>query len=134
MELEFRKATLDDYLRIMFKLRRWDISFVSDYLITSDFNAGRLYVVGSKHVPFATISLVPEPDWGYTAMKRLVVFKPGQGIGRFAIQSAQLEVKGKIGATPWDDNNCMCHLLESEGFRMEYKFMEKWCFYSKERE
>lgn len=28
--------------------------------------------------------------------------------------------------------NAVRHILEAEGFKMEYKFMGNWCFYSKE--
>ena len=73
---------------------------------------------------------------GYVALKRLCILNKknrGKGIARFAIHSIMQSMHGcKVGCTPWEDNTAMRKILEDEGFRLEYKFDEKWCFYSKE--
>jgi RimJ/RimL family protein N-acetyltransferase len=84
----------------------------------------------------ATLSLVYDAQWEYVAIKRLCVLNKknhGKGIARFAIHEILRHLHNcKVCATPWEDNTAVRHILEAEGFKLEYKFMEYWCFYSKE--
>ena len=134
--MELRKASGMDWVRVFNAMCHKDeIPFCTPTQVLYDFQAEREYVVVENDKILATVSLVEEPQYGYTAIKRLCILNKknqGKGIARFALHEIQKEVKGRIGATPWDDNSKMCHLLESEGFKMEYKFMKHWCFYVKE--
>lgn len=134
--MELRKAETMDWVRIFNAMCHKDkIPFCTPTQVWQDFHNGREYIVVEGEKILATISLVEEPQYGYIAIKRLCILNKknqGKGIARFALREIQKIVKGRIGATPWDDNLKMCHLLESEGFKMEYKFMEHWCFYVKE--
>lgn len=95
----------------------------------------RLYVVVEENKLLAILSLVPEKEYGYTAIKRLCILNKknqGKGIARFALHEIQKVVHGKIGGTPWVDNGATRHLFETEGFTLQYVFNEKWCYYMKE--
>lgn len=133
--MELRKANELDFIKIHNAVCQKNLSYCKHYHIVEDWGKDRLYAVAEGDKVFATVSLVEEPNYGYTAVKRLCILNKknqGKGIARFALHEIQRIVKGRIGATPWDDNHKMCHLLESEGFKMEYKFMGHWCFYVKE--
>ena len=133
--MELRKANRYDFIKVNNAVARKNITFCQTYHIYSDYNKEQLYVVAEGSKVFATISLVEEPSYGYTAIKRLCILNKknqGKGIARFAIREIQKVITGRVGATPWDDNEKMRYLLESEGFHLEYVFAEKWCFYVKE--
>ena len=133
--MELRKATIRDYRWIMNALCIKQIPFCTNEQVKVDFEHDRLYAIVEGDKVLATVSLVEEPTYAYTAIKRMCILNKkncGKGIARFAIHEIQHYAKGRIGATPWDDNMKMRHLLESEGFRMQYVFAEKWCFYTKE--
>ena len=133
--MELRKANDEDFRKISHAVNMKKISFCTPSHIAMDFIYSRLYAVVENGKVLATVSLVEELEYGYMAVKRLCILNKknqGKGIARFALHEIQKEVKGRIGATPWDNNDTMKHLLETEGFKMEYKFMEHWCFYVKE--
>ena len=134
--MELRKAEAMDWVRIFNAMCHKDkIPFCTPTQLFCDFQAGREYIVVEGDQILATVSLVEEPEYGYTAIKRLCILNKkncGKGIARFILREVQKVARGRIGATPWDDNIPMCHLLESEGFEMKYKFAGKWCFYVKE--
>lgn len=133
--MELRKATQKDLMKVNHAIGyKTNLPYITVEDETSDYINDRLYVVADGDKVYATLSLVVEPDYGYTAIKRLCILNKkncGKGIARFALQAIQRKVNGRIGATPWEDNLAMRNLLESEGFRMEYKFNEVWCFYVK---
>lgn len=134
--MELRKAETMDWVRIFNAMcHKNEIPFCTPTQVLQDFQNGREYIVVEGEKILATVSLVEEPQYGYTAIKRLCILNKknqGKGIARFALREIQKIVKGRIGATPWDDNQKMRYLLESEGFHLEYIFAEKWCFYVKE--
>ena len=132
--MELRKANIEDSIKVINAICRKDISYITTEQVITDYSKERLYVVAEGAKVLATVSLVEESDYGYTAVKRLCILNKknqGKGIARFAIHEIQRYVSGKIGATPWDDNVPMRHLLESEGFTLQYIFEGKWCFYAK---
>lgn len=136
--MELRKAEAMDWIRIFNAMCHKDeIPFCTPSQLFCDFQAGREYIVVEGNKILATVSLVEEPEYGYTAIKRLCILNKknqGKGIARFALHEIQKEVKGRIGGTPWIDNAPVRHIFESEGFHLEYIFSEKWCFYVKEIE
>lgn len=135
--MELRKVkTVEEVQKIERAVSRKKLPFCTSAQIASDYYSyDRLYIVVEEEKILATVSLVEEPNYGYTAIKRLCILNKknqGKGIARFALHEIQKEVKGKIGGTPWIDNTPVRHIFENEGFHLEYIFAEKWCFYVKE--
>ena len=130
-----RKANELDFVRIHSAVCRKHISFCTHCDVAEDYLHDRLYAVVDDNRVLATVSLVEEPEYGYTAVKRLCILNKknqGKGIARFALHEIQRLVKGRIGGTPWVDNAPVRHLFESEGFKLQYVFNGHWCYYMKE--
>lgn len=133
--MELRKASTMDWVRVFNAVCHKHIDYITPDQTFDDFKTDRLYVVAEGSKVYATVSLVEEPNYGYTAIKRLCILNKrnyGKGIARFALRELQKVVNGRIGATPWMDNIAMRNLLESEGFIMGYTFNTIWCYYWKE--
>lgn len=133
--MELMLAMGKDVSKVCNAVKKKGIAFIMPDMIIDDHFHRRLFVVKEGQKVLATLSLVPEPEYHYIAIKRLCILNKkncGKGIARFAIQEAQKKVRGKIGCTPWTGNDKMRHLVETEGFKLEYIFNEHWCFYSKE--
>ena len=133
--MKIRLATQTDMYKIRNAVRRKNLLYCTPYQIADDFTNKRLYCVYEGDKVLATLSLVEEPEYGYTAVKRLCILNKknyGNGIARFALHAIQGMVKGRIGGTPWVDNAPARHLFESEGFTLQYIFNERWCFYAKD--
>ena len=133
--MELRKTTRKDLMKVCRAIGyKTNLPYIRVEDAMFDFLHDRIYVVAEGEKVLATISLVPEPDYEYTAVKRLCILNKknqGKGIARFALHEVQRMVSGRIGATPWEDNTPMRHLLEVEGFILQYVFDERWCFYAK---
>ena len=130
-----RKANHADLMKVVNALRYKDLPYITKVMANYDYNHNRLFVVAEGNKVYATLSMVEEKEYGYTAVKRLCILNKknqGKGIARFALHEIQRLVKGRIGGTPWVDNQKMCHLFESEGFTLQYIFNERWCFYAKD--
>ena len=135
MKMELRKATHEDYRTVWYAVRPKKIKYCTAGMITNDYLYDRLFVVREGGKVIATVSLVPETEYGYTAIKRLCILNKrncGRGVASFAVRELQKVVRGKCGATPWSDNIAMRKLLESEGFTLQYIFDGRWCFYAKD--
>lgn len=133
--MELRKATAKECAKLCGIFNRKNIDYILPENILEDYLKDRLYVVVENEKVLAIASLVPEPEYEYTAIKRLCVCNKknqGKGIARFALRELAKMIHGNLGATPWDTNTGMCRLLESEGFKLKYKFQLCWCFYEKE--
>lgn len=133
--MKIRLATQTDAYKIRNAVRCKNLLYCTPYQIADDFTNKRLYCVYEGDKVLATFSLVPEPNFKYTAVKRLCILNKknqGKGIARFALHEVQRMVNGKIGATPWIDNGAVRHILEKEGFTLQYVFNERWCFYAKD--
>lgn len=134
--MRIRVATKEDYRWIMNAVCRKQLPFCTCAQIKEDFTWGRLYCVYEGDTVLATLSLVYDAQWEYVAIKRLCVLNKknhGKGIARFAIHEILKYLHNcKVGATPWEDNTAVRHILEMEGFTLRYKFNERWCFYAKD--
>ena len=135
--MELRKVkTVEEIQKIERAVALKKLSYCTTAQVASDYYVyDRLYVVVEGEKLLAILSLVEEKEYGYTAVKRLCILNKkncGKGIARFALREVQRMVKGRIGGTPWSDNQKMCHLFESEGFKLQYVFNGRWCFYMKE--
>lgn len=136
MKMRIRVANQKDVIKIRNAVRRKNLPYCTPCQIADDFVNGRLYCVYEGDKVLGTFSLVYDEQWEYVAIKRLCVLNKknhGKGIARFAVHEILRYLHNcKVGATPWEDNTAVRRILEAEGFKMEYKFMEHWCFYSKE--
>lgn len=133
--MELRKANLNETQKLAQVVGRKHLDYITTHHLIWDYNHSQLYVVVENNKVLAIVSLVPEPNFKYTAIKRLCILNKknqGKGIARFALHEVQKMVSGKIGATPWEDNGAVRHILEKEGFTLQYVFNERWCFYAKD--
>ena len=134
--MELRKANLYEVQKVARVVGRKHLDYITVNHLVWDYNNNQLYVVVEGEKILAIVSLVPEPDYEYIAIKRLCVLNKGncgKGIGSFAVRELSKVVSGeRIGATPWTDNIAMRNLLESEGYQLQYVFNERWCFYAKD--
>jgi len=133
--MELVRASAKDWIKVNNAVCRKHLEFCTPAHISSDFEQERLYVVKEGEKVLASVSVVEEPEFEYTAIKRMCILNKknyGKGIARFATHEIQKLMHGKIGATPWEDNYTVRHILEAEGFKLEYQFNGHWCFYSKE--
>ena len=133
--MTIRKATTADYIHIVRSIQNKKLDYFNASHVRADIDAGRCYVAEDNGRLTASLSLVYDATYNYHAMKRLSVFNKknnGKGLAAKMIAYVVSECKGsKIGCTPWTDNTAMRHILEKQGFKCEYIFAEKWCFYSK---
>ena len=131
MEIKF--ADTNDLEQI--KAIDTNLPYISSFLLQADVMTKRLLVGVEAGKIIATAALVPEPNYNYTAIKRLYIDPSynGKGYAQQMIEyiAAQYQEE-KIGATPWTTNGAMRHILEKQDFHLEYIFNEKWCFYSKQ--
>ena len=131
MEIKF--ADTNDLEQI--KTIDTNLPYISSFLLQADVITKRLLVGVEAGKIIATAALVPEPNYNYTAIKRLYIDPSynGRGYAQQMIEyiTAQYQEE-KIGATPWTTNGAMRHILEKQDFHLEYIFNEKWCFYLKQ--
>lgn len=134
--MTIRKATNADYIRIVRSIQNKKLDYFSAVHVRADLAAGRCYVAEEQGKLIATASLVYDAEHKYHAIKRLSIFNKknkGKKLAELMISHLTAECKGaKIGCTPWTDNEAMRHILQKQGFSLEYVFAEKWCFYAKE--
>ena len=110
-----------------------NISYISIPLLRSDVQAHRLFIGIEKNKIVSTCAIVPEPQYNYTAMKRLYINPNCRGKGYAQKMISYIIARyphETLGATPWTSNDAMRHMLEKQGFSLRYIFNEKWCFYS----
>lgn len=132
--MEIRKACNSDYVKIIRAIQNKGIAYITPKHIREDIDKNRQYVMIDKGKVISILSLVYDSKYDYYAMKRLCVTNRknhGKGYAQKMIETISNSVNGKVGCTPWADNAPMRHTLEKLGFRLEYVFREKWCFYSK---
>lgn len=131
--MKIRRAKNSDFAAINLILKS-DIDYITPRHIGNDIKEKRLFVGIENENVIAILSLVPEMEYHYTAMKRLLVAEGyhGKGYAQQMIDYMSKQTKGVIGCTPWIDNAAMRHTLEKLNFHLEYIFNEKWCFYVKQ--
>lgn len=127
--MELRKANLYEVRNVARVVGRKHFDYITVNHLVRDYNNNQLYVVVEEEKILAIVSLVPEPEYEYIAIKRLCVLNKGncgKGIGSFAVRELSKVVSGeRVGATPWTDNIAMRNLLESEGYQLQYVFNER---------
>jgi len=128
-----RLATHEDYCYIAHALARKAIDYNRPSQAKADIAAGRLYVLIDEGQIIAQCALVEETAYGYTALKRMLVYRKqncGKGtMGRFI--EFFLQFSCPLGATPWADNEQVKYILRKYGFEYQYTFAEKYEFFLK---
>ena len=128
-----RLATIDDYTYISHALTRKAIDYIKPSHAKMDIAEARLYVVEDEGKVIAQCALVEETDYGYIAMKRMVIYRKennGRGISSMFIKFFS-QFDCAIGATPWTENERMKHILRKHGFEYQYTFAENYEFFLK---
>ena len=132
--MEIRKATNNDYIRIVRSIQNKKIDYITPAHVKEDIANNRQFVMVDNEKVVAILSLVYDTNYNYYAMKRLCVMNKknqGKGFAKAMLAYVSKQTTEKVGCTPWIDNGAMRHTLEKLGFGLEYIFEKKWCFYSK---
>lgn len=117
-------------------LRPLDIDYATPEHAESDFRSKSIKLYGlvkNNHI-VAICSVVPDVNFHYTAIKRLVVLNPedrGKGYAKELISTVVKRQKTACGCTPWADNVKMQNLLSTLGFTYQYTFNDFWTFWLK---
>ena len=129
-----RIATYEDYKRVVQSLNSGSkLDYITSRQARQDFEQASLYIVESNQKVMAIFSLVYDEERKIDYLKRLKVLNKrnlGLGFGTMIVEYVS-QLNQKIAVTPWIDNKRMRNLLERNGFKMEYIFNEKWCYYTK---
>ena len=127
------KAVEADYIHIMRAIQNKHIEYITPYHVYRDIYDKKMYKCVDNGKIVAIVSVIWDKTYKYYAIKRLCILQKenrGKGITHLFLEYIKNKYWGKIGCTPWVDNEPMRHILEKEGFILEYIFSEKWCFYS----
>lgn len=127
-----RLANISDYKSIAMSLRNKDIDYITPAHAREDINNRQLYVMEEDGKVIAQCALIHEPEHGYYAIKRLVIYNRnncGCGIAqRFVSYFVAMNLPA-LGCTPWTDNKVMRQLLVKNGFTHQYTFLNNYEFY-----
>lgn len=128
------KAERADYIHIIRAIQNKKLSYLTCAHVRADIDNARLYKYVENGKIIAICSILYDNTYNYYALKRLCIFSKknrGRHITEKFLDFFTQNYFGKIGCTPWSDNQPMRHILEKKGFVLEYIFSEKWCFYSR---
>lgn len=128
-----RLATMADYPYISHALARKAIPYMKPSHAKGDIINGRMYVKVINGKVVAQCSLVEEPNYHYTALKRMLIYRKENCGKHIADEFIQFFSTFNIplGATPWSENVKVKHILEKAGFRYQYTFLTNYEFYFK---
>ena len=132
--MDIRYAGAADTIHVVRSLQNKNIAYNTTEQAKEDIAAGRLLVAEIDGRLVGSIAIVPEPNYNYTALKRLCVYNKkdhGKGIANELIKTAASLVNGPVGGTPWTTNPITTHLFEKNGFIYQYTFAEKYQFFLK---
>ena len=128
-----RLATMIDYSYISHALAAKALPYITPTQTKEDILNSRLYVKVIDGKVVAQCALVPEPNYNYTAMKRMIIYRKENHGKHIANEFIDFfcEFTPIIGATPWAENGRIKHILEKAGFRYQYTFLTNYEFYLK---
>ena len=132
--MEIRFANENDKLSAIRSLQKNQTPFCTTAQLKEDLSLGRLIVAEENGKLLGSCAIVEEPNWEYTAIKRLIVYSKksrGKGIADKLIKYVISLNLGTSGGTPWRNNTVTRHLFEKNGFVFQYCFMENYCFYKR---
>lgn len=127
-----RLAEKADYIHIVRSLQNKKIAYNTPSHIRADLFNHRLFVIEEKGKIIAQCALVEEPNYGYTAIKRLCIYNKkncGRGLANAFIEFFADRISSPLGCTPWEENVAMRHILEKNGFVYQYTFLDNYQFY-----
>lgn len=130
-----RFATEKDKLSAIRSLQKNQTNYNTVAQLKEDISLNRLIVVENNGKLLAKCALVEETSYNYMAIKRLCVFSKkskGKGIASALIKYVISLNLGVLGATPWADNEITRHILEKNGFKFQYMFLDNYCFYKRD--
>ena len=130
-----RFATEKDKLSAIRSLQKNQTNYNTVAQLKEDISLNRLIVVENNGKLLAKCALVEETSYNYMAIKRLCVFSKkskGKGIASALVKYVISLNLGVLGATPWEDNEPMKHILEKNGFKFQYTFLDNYCFYKRD--
>lgn len=132
MQTITNRISPDVVLYVVRSLRQKKIPYITTTQFLKDVSNNQVYVLFEDNKPVAMCSVIWDSKYNYWAIKRLVCFKKrnnGKGYANLLISYCANIHFSPIGCTPWVDNKPMRHLLEKNGFKLQYIFDTKWCFY-----
>lgn len=127
-----RLATMADFNFIKSALLSLDIPYINPLHAINDIQKQQMYLLEENGKIIAQCSLIPEEEYNYMAIKRLVVYPSSnrhRGIGQIFLDHFISIGFPALGCTPWNDNAPMLHLLIKNGFKWQYTFLEKYEFF-----
>lgn len=129
--MTIRLACAEDTIHVVRSLQNKKMSYNTPAHAKDDIANGYLYVMEDCGKIIASCAFFPSHR-GYMAIKRLCIYNKknkGKGIAKefFAFFSSM--PYPAFGCTPWNDNPAILHVVEKAGFKYQYTFNEKYCFY-----
>ena len=133
--MKAKKVSADMLAYILPIVAKANIPYCTPTQVANDCAKGRLYALVDGATPVVICSVVDEPNWKYTALKRMLLLDSNYA-GKGCAVSLMKHVCGwyrnrTLGGTPWMNNPRARHLFEKCGFTYQYTFMENYAFYKK---
>lgn len=129
-----RFATTADAIHIIRAIQNKRMDYNTPQDVREDVNAGRLIVAEENGKLLGSVVVVYKAHRGYYAIMRMCVYSKtskGKGVASALIDYVLALGLGTYGATPWNDNPAMIHILVKRGFEYQYTFKNKYDFYKK---
>ena len=131
-----RQATTKDTIHIIRAIQNKHMDYNTPQDVRDDIAAERLIVAEENGKLLGSVAIVYKAHRGYYAIMRMCVYSKksrGKGVASALINYiVSLNFK-TIGATPWNDNPAMCHILEKFGFEYQYTFNTYYNFYKRNK-
>lgn len=131
MSIIIRKVTnVEDLKQIVAKISEDEIlEYLTPKHIQKDFEDGYLYMYLDKNGEIVGISsVVWDKDFEMYYIKRVKVFKQGEGFAKALIKSLS-NMYNKLAITPFKCNTPMLKIVSSLGFKYHYTFLENYQLY-----
>ena len=132
--MTIRPATEKDTIRIIRAIQNKHMDYNTPADVREDVKNGYLLVAEENGKLLGSVAVFYKPHRQYHAITRMCVYSKksqGKGVASALIDSVLALGFDTLGATPWDENPCMCHILEKRGFIYQYTFNTHYKFYKK---
>ena len=132
--MTIRFATNADTIRIIRAIQNKHMDYNTPADVREDVKNGCLLVAEENGRLLGSVAVFYKPHRQQHAITRMCVYSKksqGKGVASALIDSVLALGFDTLGATPWDENPCMCHILEKRGFVYQYTFNTHYKFYKK---
>ena len=132
--MTIRFATNADTIRIIRAIQNKHMDYNTPADVREDVKNGCLLVAEEDGKLLGSVAVFYKPHRQYHAITRMCVYSKksqSKGVASALIDSVLALGFDTLGATPWDENPCMCHILEKRGFVYQYTFNTHYKFYKK---